>query len=155
MFFLAFSIDAKAQNKQMYADVPTISYCELINNAEKYDQRFVRVRVTYSISFEQALFFDESCENVRVSWAEFIQASEDNTKAYLLKKLHRLIKRRRLDTPRKAELLIVGKFDGERQISILKTPVKTFTFSIGFGHMNSFDYQLTVLKIEEVKPVAN
>ena len=137
----------------MYSDVPTVSYCELIDNAEKFDRSFVRVRLTYSVSFEQALFFDESCQNVRVSWAEFIEASEKNTNIYVWEKFGKLIKRRRSDNPKKVELLIVGKFDGKRRISTLKLPSRTLTSSVGYGHEDSFDYQLTVLKIEEVKSV--
>lgn len=153
LFLLAFCFNAKAQNKVMFSDVPAISYCELINNAEEYDQKFVRVKATYSRGFESSIFYDESCKNNEASWVDFTPAHEKNTHPYFLKKMRKLFKRSDQRKNIEIELVIVGKFDGKRRISIFKTPAQTLTFSVGYGHLDSFDYQLTVLKIEEVKPV--
>jgi hypothetical protein len=153
LLIIAFCLTITAQSKKMFSNVPTVSYCELINNAEKYDQQFIKVRATYSRGFESSIFFDESCENNKVSWIKFTSAYEQNTNKHLLKRFRKSIKGSYQKKPPEIEILIVGKFDGKRQISTLKTPVKTFTFSIGYGHMDAFDYQIMVLKLEAVNSV--
>ncbi|HEY0461828.1 MAG TPA: hypothetical protein VGC97_22035 [Pyrinomonadaceae bacterium] len=149
--FLTFCFAAKAQFKEPFADVPTVSYCGLIENAEKYDQQFVRVTATYFSAFEGSLLFDDSCENRGVSWAHFVSAYEKNTNSFLLKRFRQLTKGSIQSKPREVLLSVVAKFDGKRKISTLKVKDRTFTFSVGFGHDDAFDYQLTVLKIEEVR----
>lgn len=155
IIFLSFCLNVKAQYKEIFSDVQTVSYCELVNNAEKYDQQFLRVKATYSSGFESSIFFDDSCSDNKVSWATFVSAYEQNTKSVVLNKLNKLFKRSSQKKHREIEMLIVGKFDGKRQVSTLKTPAKTFTFSMGYGHMNAFDYQLTVLKVEKIKLLKN
>jgi hypothetical protein len=152
-FLLALHTVTKAQNKEMFFDIPVVSYCELVNNAEKFDQKFVRVKAIYSRGFESSIFYDESCENNKVSWVNLNAGYEKNTDSYLLKRFRKMIKGSNREKPREFELSMVGKFDGKRQASTLKTPAKTFTFSVGYGHLDAFDYQLTVLKIEEVKKI--
>jgi hypothetical protein len=155
LLILSFCISIKAQNKEVFSDVPTVSYCELVNNAEKYDQQFVRVAATYSRGFESSIFFDKSCENVEVTWAKFIPAYEKNTQSGLVKRFRQLLKGSSQRKTREFELLVVGKFDGKRQVSTLQTKMKTFTFSVGYGHDDAFDYQITVLKIEKVEKLKN
>lgn len=153
LLLLTFCIFGKAQTREMFSDIPLISYCDLTDNAEKYDQQLIKVRAIYSRGFESSILFDENCKNEKVSWIKFTSVYKKNTDSNLLKKFRRLMKGSSQKKPPEIEILIVGKFDGKRQISTIKTPVKTFTFGVGYGHDDAFDYQINVIKLESVKTI--
>jgi hypothetical protein len=142
--------------KTALADVPTIAYCDLVREAELNDKKLVRVRAVYIVGFEGSLFFDPACEG-KEAWVQFDPSYEKSTKSKLLKRFRNLSNASPVKTAggginfptKRVEILAVGTFDGIRPTQKLGS----ITLHTGFGHMNSYDYQFTVLRIEDVKPV--
>jgi hypothetical protein len=160
LFLLAGSSVAQSPALSPIADVPTVSYCDLIRNASSYDKKEVRVRAIYAVGFEASFLYDSACSGKAAAenrvWVEFSDVYEKSSKPEVVKKFDRLLKplskANRYDAGR-VEIVVVGKFDGVRQTGELKLKDRVLTFSVGYGHLDSYDYQITVESIEEVKSV--
>jgi len=57
MEITSFAIERASQT----SDIPTVSFCELINSQDKYKNKIVRVRATYITSFEWTALYDLKC----------------------------------------------------------------------------------------------
>jgi len=148
-----------SQNRRVFPNVPTVNYCDLVREAEKFDKQVIRVRAVYYVGFEGSLFSVKDCED-KDTWVAFDPSFEQTTNRKILKQFRRLadaspVKNRGggITHPVKSvEILAVGKFDGMRQSQTFEIKERKLTLSAGYGHLNAFDYQFTVLAIEEVKP---
>jgi len=139
--------------------IPTVSYCDLLSNPEKYDKKTVRVKALYIRGFEVSTLDDPECKPNKSIWVEFDSASRQCTKAKTQKEYDRVFYPPRKKKkgvierpgPERAELTIVGQFNGPKPGIAIGTEGKRIL--TGYGHMNGFDYQFVIYCIEEVKPV--
>jgi hypothetical protein len=140
--------------------IPTVNYCDLIHNAASYDRKVIRVRALYVVGFEAAYLYDPACNGKSGSdkrvWIEYSDSFEKSSKPEVERQFHGLLKSSKDNkySPGRVEVVFVGKFDGVRQITELKRKdEKIVKLSVGYGHLNGYDYQITVDAIEEVKSV--
>src|SRR5687767_13134934 len=72
---LLFSIlPAAAQNENSIeaSNIPTVTFCDLVNNPDMFDGREVRFRATYLYNSKVAAFVDQNCQaRDKRTWAEF------------------------------------------------------------------------------------
>jgi len=160
ILLLAVSSFTQSSASPPKGEIPTVNYCDLIHNAASYDKKVIRVRALYVVGFEAAYLYDPVCTGESGSddraWVEYSDSFESSSNPKVAKQFHNLLKSSKSNKYGlgRVEVLFVGKFDGVRQTSELKIKDgKTFKFSVGYGHMNGYDYQITVDAIEEVKSV--
>lgn len=138
-------------------DIPTIDYCELLRNPDSYDKKIIRLRALYVRGFEVAAFEHPQCDEARSVWVEFDQSEPSCTDKKIGKAMQAIFnpprKRKRgvieIPGPERAELLVVGRFDGPRPgIPVGTEGRRIFT---GHGHMNEYNYKFVVQCVEQVK----
>jgi hypothetical protein len=56
----AFSI-SRSSPPQSAIEIPTVSYCELVRDAERYNDKVVRVHAQYRTGFERSYLYDLAC----------------------------------------------------------------------------------------------
>lgn len=96
-------------------ETPTVSYCELIRNPQRYNEKLVRVHAHYRVGFEVSYLYDLECvkdktpvEKARAqqeTWLNFDHAHESCWRSAMAK-LHEARGRRGAT----AEVTLVGKF---------------------------------------------
>lgn len=124
--------------------IPTVSYCDLIEAAHKYDGKFVRVHAVYAnIGGEYSSFVDPTCKGITsgsqqrpAAWLQFGESNTKRSGPRVMEALGDLMK-----SQHRADLVVVGKFFG---------PVTG-----GYGHLNSYQYKFVVERIEKVEPVSS
>ena len=143
-----------AQTGQRAFDVPTVAYCDLVKDAASYDQKIIRVRAVYFGGFESSVFYDGACRG-RETWVNFDPAYQKSTEPKILDTYFRIVKAS-LDENSEGvyprwwvEILVVGRFEGVKRTHEYEGK----TYTSGFGHLDEFDYQLTILSIEDAKAV--
>ena len=133
-------------------EAPMVSLCDLVANAAEYHGKVVRVRAIYRTSFEQSSFEAPACKDARV-WISFEQRVETATDPAVLRRWARAF--RSSNRPRanaivyplhEVDVTFLARFSGIK--SSAKVGGRTYTY--GFGHLNAFDYALTVVRIERV-----
>ena len=143
-----------AQDASTPNEIPTVSFCELVAHPEAYDQKVVRVSVVYLAAFEGSIMREQSCKDALPSWVEFDASYKSKTDRKVFKRFSRLTDTspvqsgRNIDYPdRTVRVTWVGKFYG-----VLRTEtVGSITRKRGYGHMGSYLYKFTVLKIDAVE----
>lgn len=144
-----------AQAKPTADEIPTIAYCDLVNNAVAYHQKIIRLKVAYFVAFEGSVITDPACDR-KDTWVRFDPTFDKNGKQSIRKKFDRLTdagpQRTRdggLNFPsRQVNVVWIGRFESIK-------PTQTIgdkTFSFGFGHLNAFDFQFTAMEVESVEP---
>lgn len=113
-------------------EIPTVAYCELIHNAEKYDGKVVRTNATYRFGFEWAEFYCLDCwDGEHRTWVDY----EDE-----LCPKSKKIKGNNF-RGRTVNVQVVGKFYGAGRM--------------GYGHMNAYRYKFVVSCMERAKTIWN
>lgn len=156
MLLTAMCLSTKAQERKVSEEVPTISYCDLVREPSLNDQKIVRVKVTYIVGFEGSIMYDLSCGR-EDSWVKFDPVVETSSDSKVLKRFWRLANAKPERTHggginypiRRVEVVWVGRFEGIKPTQ----KIGERTFSFGFGHLNAFDYQFNVQRIEQVNSV--
>ena len=127
-------------------DIPTIDFCDLVRDPEKFDNQIVRTRALITTGFEQSTLNLPACDSLD-TWAEFDRSYDP--KAPESKRLYKLLKGGANDY-RSAEVMVVGRFTGKKQV-FLKT--KNKTYYMGYGHLNMFSYLFTVMRVDSATKV--
>jgi len=111
------------------ANLPVIGYCDLIHDGRSRNNEIVRVRGIYSFNMENSALDDPACRDEDSwTWGEAEPYSNFMARAAALKRTQ------------PAEVVFVGRFSG---------PNKE-----GYGHLNGYRYQLIVINVGELKPLA-
>ena len=111
------------------AGLPITKYCDLVHDPSNRDNQIVRVRGIYSYGMENSALDDPACRSDDAwTWVEAAPYSNFMHSVATLKR----------NQP--AEVVFLGKFSG---------PNKE-----GYGHLNGSRYQLIVMNVEEMKPLA-
>ncbi|HYX29920.1 MAG TPA: hypothetical protein VE863_15370 [Pyrinomonadaceae bacterium] len=135
-----------------------MNYCDLTRTSATYDKKQIRVRALYVVGFEAAYLYDPSC-TANHTWIEFSEASDQLTDPHVLREFRRLLKSSRQNkfNLSRVDVVFTGTFDGIKRpaVDLKLRDGKTFKLPpIGYGHMDGYDYQLTVRSIEDAKSVA-
>lgn len=139
-------IEAAEIQQLSKTDIPTVSYCELVRNPARYNQKFIRVHGIYQLAGgEYSNLHDPGClnnptveENFRAeieTWVWFDDALETQTRPGIFKIFGQL-----RDLYGWVDVIVVGKFLGSDKHG-------------GYGHLNSGRFMLNVIRIEQVQPV--
>jgi hypothetical protein len=140
------------------AEIPTVTYCDLLRKPSFYDKKVVRVRVLYVTGFEVSAFEDPKCDENRSTWVEFGRDYRTCTTKSVDANLESIINPPRKDIPgvleipgaTRAELVVVGEFNGPKPgIRIGPEGRRVLT---GHGHLGSYPYRFVVKCVEEAKP---
>lgn len=116
--------------------LPIVEYCDLIRGTVQYQNRIVRVRGIYWSNCENSALDDPSCRNDnRLTWVEGEPYSNFDEG---MKPLYQFYGSK-AKWGAKAEVVFLGKFSGPN-------------FE-GYGHLNACRYRLSVMKVENVKPL--
>ena len=149
--FTLFCLSA-AQEQKTLPKIPTVAYCELVRQPAFYDNKVVRVTANYFVGFEGSLMSSPACGK-EDTWVEFAAELERATPFKIGKKFDSLTdtspeyNNGSVNYPsRQVKVTWVGLFQG---IKATQTIGKQ-TFSLGFGHMNGFDFQFVAQKVEFV-----
>ena len=153
---LLFVLMMAGATNQVRGEAPTVAYCDLVTNAASYDQKLVRVKVTYIVGFEASVMYDLACRT-KDAWVDFDPVVEPSTDRKIMKRFRKLANAKPEITrggginyvERRVEVVWVGRFRGIK-------PTQTIgnrSYSFGFGHLNAFDYQFDVQRIGSVRTV--
>ncbi|CAN5363704.1 hypothetical protein BH10ACI1_BH10ACI1_19410 [soil metagenome] len=157
--FLALScLSVAAQTQKIPQEIPTVAYCDLVLEPALYDNKVVRVKANYFVAFEGSIMSDSACDG-KQTWVKFDNDIEKSTPRKIWKKFDHWTdasavrnKRGGIDYPsREVIVMWVGLFQGVKATQT----IGKLTLSLGFGHMNGFDFQFTAQKVEAVSKVAS
>jgi hypothetical protein len=122
---------AKSTDKEI-ANAQTISYCEVIDHPEKFNNKMIRVRVLYKTDFEKSEITSTSCDlHIPISWVTFEPQWEHRTK----RQVRHAISNTSWRNP--MEIVVVGVFKSDGP----------------YGHMGMYQFLFEVYKVESVKNV--
>ncbi len=111
------------------ANLPVTNYCDLVRDQRSRNNEIVRVRGIYSFNQENSALDDPGCRNENSwTWVEGELYSTFTDRVAALKRTQ------------PAEVVFLGKFSGPNEE--------------GYGHMNGYRYQLMVINVDELKPLA-
>jgi hypothetical protein len=124
-----------------------VSYCELVENAAKYDHQIVRLRAIYFNAFERTYLYDESCKNNQpptapekvpaqtwAQWDKSLVSVGDSEEAKT---------NRQLNGFGRKDVTVIGRFDSTNEQGDSNMPNL-------FGHMNCCRYQFLIMKLEKL-----
>lgn len=129
------------------AKAPPVSYCELVENAAKYDHKIVRLRAIYFNAFERTYLYDESCKNNQpptapekvpaqtwAQWDKSLVSVGDSEEAKT---------NRQLNGFGRKDVTVIGRFDSTNEQGDSNMPNL-------FGHMNCCRFQFSIMKLEKL-----
>jgi hypothetical protein len=127
-------------NRSASSDIPTITFCDLIQNPDLYHGKEVRFRAKYLANSEVAAFGDPNCSSKEnQTWAEFDGIS---IKASSKPEIYQKVKEQILcgscdadDHWRETEMLVMGIFNGS---------------DTGHGRLGAYRFIVTVKTVEEI-----
>lgn len=127
--------------------IPTVTYCELVQNASEYDHKIVRLRAIYFTAFEKTYFYDSRCEkdsapdapeNVPAEmWAQrdtSLVSNGDSDEAKI---------NRQLNGFGRKDVTVVGRFNSTDERNDPTQPNR-------FGHMNCCRFQFLIMRAESI-----
>jgi hypothetical protein len=119
----------------------TVSYCDLLDDADHYDGALVRVRGVYSTDFEASELGSPECGDLRFlsTWVDFDSDYERLSERKWRKELAQVKWRQPVD------VVFVGRFEAKRENA--NRPGQ------GFGHMDMYVWRLVVISVEQVRPL--
>jgi hypothetical protein len=134
-------LPSQAQNRAIESSgIPTITFCDLIQNPDLYDGKEVRFRATYLANSEVAAFGDPNCSSKENrTWAEFDGTSIKSSSGT---EIYQKVKEQILcghcvatNHWRETEMLVTGIFNGS---------------DIGQGRLGEYRFMVTVKNVEEI-----
>ena len=126
-------------------DIPTVGFCDLVDNPQKYDSQIVRTQAIIYYGFEASALYLPACNKLD-TWASYDPSYDGKAKES--KKLYKILTKGKDNDYRIAEIIIVGRFTGKKQVAF---KLKDKTIYMGYGHMNMFPYQFTIMRVESAK----
>ena len=126
--------------------VPTVIYCDLVQNASRYNERVVRVQGVYSSGFEASYLRGSECEK-ELTWVEFDELYKTCTSKEVdeaLDNLMRLSNPESLMERKRASVVFLGYFEVSPTYRLVNDYPRD-----GFGHRGGYKNQFTVKCIEQ------
>ena len=126
--------------------VPTVSFCDLVQNASSYNERVVRVQGVYSSGFEASYLRDSECEK-ELTWVEFDELYKTCTSKEVddaLDNLMRLSNPESLTERKRARVVFLGYFEVSPTYRLVNDYPRD-----GFDHLGEYKNQFTVKCLEQ------
>jgi len=116
---------------------PTVAYCELIRNPNRFANQIVRTEALFFKNLENEVFYDLACHDSRV-WVEFDPAYvyTDDT---LKKDFEKVACLGRQRCEGRARITAIGRFEGPNET--------------GYGHLGCCPFRFSIMRLEKVEPV--
>lgn len=112
-----------------------VSYCDLVNNPAQYDQKIIRIKAIYVYGFEGSLLYCPDCYQREFrTWVQVDESSSIYANPHVKKKF-----KGNDHKGRTLSVIMIGKFHGKGG---------------GYGHENSYQFQLDLICIEEATVLA-
>lgn len=118
----------------VFSSMPVIAYCDLVRDSPRYENKIIRVRGRYSFNMENSTLDDPSCRREDAwTWVEAEPYSkfDESTKPFYD------TYGAKMRAGGSADVIFLGKFSGPNDE--------------GYGHLNCCRYQLSIMKVEEMK----
>lgn len=124
--------------------VPTVMYCDLVQNASRYNERVVRVQGLYSSGFEASYLRGSECKN-ELTWVEFDELYKTCTSKEVNEALDNLMRLNpeSLTERKRASVVFLGYFEVSPTYRLLNDYPRD-----GFGHLGRYKNQFTVKCLE-------
>ncbi|HEY2974171.1 MAG TPA: hypothetical protein VGJ48_16770 [Pyrinomonadaceae bacterium] len=128
------SVPCADPDLSVFASMPMIPYCDLVRDSAGYENKVIRVKGIYSFNMENSALDDPTCRRENAwTWVEFEPYSRFDESMKSSYSTHGA----RMKSGGNAAVIFLGKFSGPSDE--------------GYGHLNGCRYQLTVMKVEEMK----
>ncbi len=126
--------------------VPTVSYCDLVQNASRYNERVVRVQGEYSSGFEASYLGGSECkqETTWVAFDELYKTCTSKEVDQTLDNLMRLSNPESLRERKRANVVFLGYFEVSPAYRLVNDYPRD-----GFGHLGAYKNQFTVKCLEQ------
>ena len=95
-------------------DIPTVGFCDLVDNPQKYDSQIVRTQAIIYYGFEASVLYLPACNKLD-TWASYDPSYDGKAKES--KKLYKILTKGKDNDYRIAEIIIVGRFTGKKQVA--------------------------------------
>lgn len=135
--------DASAEDKKSSADPPTVAFCDLVGDPNRYDGKVVRTQAVVAVGFEVGIVYDPKCgDREKRAWYDFDQATyQPDEKGW--KALRGLLfpesKEGSGHYRGRARATMVGRFDASAKN--------------GYGHLNQYHFLFTIMRVEKAEAV--
>jgi hypothetical protein len=121
----------------VFTSMPVLSYCDLVSNSARYENKVIRVRGVYSFNLENSALDDPACRSENVwTWIEYEPYSRFQESMKPFYDTYGAT----MKSGGNAEVTFLGKFSGPNDE--------------GYGHLNGYRYQLSVMNVVEMKAFA-
>jgi hypothetical protein len=133
----------KNKTVQEKKDIPTIAFCDLLRNPDRYHEKEVKLRAKYLSIFEVSAFVDSDCaKKENRTWVEFDRSSvEAATKPEVFKKVVEQI-----------YCCMWAGSSSSRETEMLVTGIFYKSNGAGYGHDNEYCFKFTVKSVEDIGP---
>jgi hypothetical protein len=120
--------------------LPTLSICELVHNASRYDKKILRTSAIYETQYHGPFLYDPQCQTLDANInVEFVKSSRFRTAPQVQDELEEIMAQTREESVSRARVGLVGRFYDWN--------------GIGYGHLNGSRFQIEVLSFEEAESV--
>ena len=126
-------------------EIPTVEFCDLVSAPERYDNQIVSTHAIIYYGFEASVLYLPACNKLD-TWAAYDPSYDGRAKES--KELYKILTKGKDNDYRLADVTLVGRFIGKKQVAF---KLKDKTYYMGYGHMNMFPYQFTIMQVENAK----
>jgi hypothetical protein len=134
--FLGKQKEAFASEKRFdISAVPTISFCELGRNPEKYNQKIVRITASYNANWEGGYLYDMDCRGQDFAIYPEWNTQNDNQLKVSSPNISMFERHNKDNSASRVGITIVGRFNGWN--------------GIGYGHLGSMLHSFDVMAVEK------
>lgn len=154
LFFLAVG-DSSAQSPAASSttEIPTVAYCDVIANPSKYDQKVIRLSVSYFSGHHVSNLYDTRCDTKRSTYLAFDESYKSKTKKEVMEAWERIFNppsdRKYFLPMHTVDLVIVGEFQSPAR------PIEIDGESRLIAWRSADKHQFIIHWIEEVRPTAD
>ena len=140
----ATSEDKTAEDNKS-SDPPTVAFCNLVGDPNRYDGKVVRTQAVVAVGFEVGIVYDPKCgDREKRAWYDFDHATyQPDEKGW--KALRALLfpesKEGSGHYRGRARATMVGRFDASAKN--------------GYGHLNQYRFLFTIMRVEKAEAVPN
>lgn len=124
--------------------IPDVAFCELVSHPDRYDNQIVRTQALIYHGFEASVLYHAKCQRFD-TWAAYDSSYDGKTNQG--KRLYKLLTKGNSGDYNFAQVTLIGRFLGKKQVAYR---LKDKTFYMGYGHLNMFDYQFTIMRLDDV-----
>ena len=133
-------IDGPPRMTATVEKAPTVSWCDLIRDFQRYDKQVVRTRALLHVDRENQFLYDSQCEGGEATpvWVEF-DPSYVYSDEKLKHRLTELIRPTRERSAGTAAVTVVGRFEGPA--------------GAPFGHLDGYRSKFSIMRLEQADQV--